>query len=537
MAQTRLKLVAYGIDSADWRIMQPYLDAGELPNLARVLEGAARAELISTVPPITAIAWPAAFTGTNPGKHGLFYFFHLRNQRVTPISNADRQRPALWEILSQAGLRVGCFCVPFTYPADDVKGWMLAGRGGGHTWDRDSVRPAELFDELEPLLRRYPDPNFMLRPEHPRHAVLLRDGWRQRVAWSYDVLSYLLERHPVEALVAVENVADSVQHKLLVTRGLADEPDMVRWAYQQADRLLGLILEHTDEDTAFLLLSDHGAQPIVGYFDHAAWLCQRGYLGYRTAPSSAFMRRALLRLGSRMYHRLISSLKLRSRVRPFERVARVVKFSQLMDWPRTRAFPWPGGGIIVNTPGRSPSPTVAAEDREGLAIEIRDALRATTNPLTGREDIRAFLREELYEGPCIEEAPDVVVAPQDFALAFMNTAPPPRLDKPFWTEQELRDAGLGHVIVCEGAHRREGILALAPGSVELPGTTDIVDVAPTALALLGLPVPDYMDGRSLVGGERVETVATAERRVTEGQVYSEEEEEQIARRLADLGYL
>ncbi|MCD6351070.1 MAG: alkaline phosphatase family protein [Armatimonadetes bacterium] len=536
----KLRLVVYGIDSADWQVMQPFLEAGDLPNLAELMERGSHGTLESTIPPITAVAWPAAFTGTNPGKHGLFYFFHLRDGRVRAISNADRRKPALWEMLSEAGLRVGTFTVPFTYPADEIEGWMVAGRGGGHAWDERSVRPSELHAELEPLLRQYPDFNLMMDRRDPRKARLLMEGLSNRVGWARRLLGHLLERHPVDVLIAVENITDTAQHKFITSRRLGQEQeDMVRWAYQQADETLGLMRRYTDDDTVFLLLSDHGAQPIAGYFDHAAWLAQQGYLHYHAASPSAFLRRRLLRLGARAYHTLIRSLRLRSAITPLERVARFIKFYKLVDWSRTRAFSWPGGGIIINTPGRSPNPTVAPEDREALAREIRDRLEEVDNPITGRRDLKAYLREELYEGPCIEEAPDVFVAPSDFAVAVMNSSPPPRLDKAFWTEEELRQAGLGYIIACEGEHRRQGIVVLSPAPQALPPQARIMDIAPTVLALLGLPVPDYMDGRSLIGAERREEAPAAERRAEAdmGPVYTEEEEEQIARRLADLGYL
>ncbi len=536
MSTGKLKLVVFGIDSADWRIMQPYLDAGDLPNLAEILERGSQAALRSTIPPITAVAWPTAFTGTNPGKHGLFGFV-LMGKRPGLLSNADRQRPALWELLSRAGVRVGSFLVPFTFPPDPVNGWMLCGTGGGQSWDERGVQPVSLYDELAPILRRYPEELATASPK--REPEVLLQAWRRLSDWRAALLGHLLERHPVQVLMAVDNAVDVLQHKFLASRELADEPDMVRWAYRHADRMLGLIREHTDADTRFLLLSDHGAQPLEGYLDLSAWLCQAGYLRYRTAGNGAGLRRVALRLGSRVWRRVV-------RKRGASRLlsaAHALKLSQLVDWAHTRAFAWPGGGIIVNAPDRSPLATVRAEERGSLAREIAEGIGKVTNPFTGRQDLQAYLREELYEGPFVENAPDVVVVPQDFALDVISTAP--RSDRVFWTAQDLREAGLGDLVVREGTHRREGILAVAAGGeVRLPPVTDLAAIAPTALSLLGLPIPAGMDGQSLVGGQYADEPSGVTRqragsagRSAGGAVYTEEEEEELARRLADLGYL
>lgn len=533
----KLQLVVYGIDSGDWAIMGPYLEAGELPNFAEVLRRASRAELLSTIPPITAVAWPTAFTGTNPGKHGLFSFFHLVQQRPKPISNADRKRPALWEILSEAGLRVGCFLVPFTYPADRVNGWMICGRGAGHRWDERSVWPPELYDDLQATLTAYPDHNYLVDTSVRANAEALLRAFGERVEWNAQLLDRLLSKHPVQVLVAVETITDIVQHKLLVSRRLAGEADMVLWAYKQADMVLGRILDHCGPETAFVLLSDHGAQPVSGYFDPAAWLCQAGFLRYRTASPAAVIRRVVLRIAHRAYRRFLRRPGKLSTVKRLERIGRALKFAHLIDWPRTRAFPWMSGGVIVNTGARSPRATVPDQERRRVAEEVKASFEGLVNPLTGARDVRAYLREELYEGPEVEEAPDVVLSPQDFALGLINTAPPLSYEKVFWSEEELREAGHAHLIVCEGNHRRQGILAIAPCSVDLPAQASLVDVTPTVLGMLDLPVPADMDGRPLLGGKVVGEAEAPSRARGRGVEYTAEEEEEIARRLANLGYI
>ena len=69
------KLLVIGIDGGTLDIVLPMVQNGKLPNLGRILDAGAYGTLLSTIPPVTAPAWSSFITGTNPGRHGVFYFF------------------------------------------------------------------------------------------------------------------------------------------------------------------------------------------------------------------------------------------------------------------------------------------------------------------------------------------------------------------------------------------------------------------------------------------------------------------------------
>jgi len=123
------KLVLIGLDGAAFRVLQPLIAAGVMPTLARFLREGASGTLLSTHPPVTCPAWPTMFTGVNPGKHGVFSFTCRKGGEGKPhtASLLDVHAPTIWELLGNAGRRVGVMNVPITFPAQPVNGFMVSG--------------------------------------------------------------------------------------------------------------------------------------------------------------------------------------------------------------------------------------------------------------------------------------------------------------------------------------------------------------------------------------------------------------------------
>jgi predicted AlkP superfamily phosphohydrolase/phosphomutase len=212
-----------------------------------------------------------------------------------------------------------------------------------------------------------------------------------------------------------------------------------------------------------------------------------------------------------------------------------------IDWSRTKAYccTSDGKGIRINRRGREPHGIVESE--EELA-EIRDhivrELRQLRDPATSElvvSDVQ--LREELYHGPYAEEAPDLV-----FSLdSGPYVARRPRSARQVFQRISSKD--------WSGVHQRDGII-LAVGNGVKEGRElsrcSIVDIAPTVLAAMRLAIPDDMDGAPIQ--EAFEGRLAAPSRSSSLQVpdetpsppssgYSHEEEQEVLKRLRDLGYL
>ena len=66
------RLLVIGLDGVGFDLVAPWVEAGKLPGLGRLLDEGAQGPLLSTIPPLTGPAWTSFQTGVNPGKHGIF---------------------------------------------------------------------------------------------------------------------------------------------------------------------------------------------------------------------------------------------------------------------------------------------------------------------------------------------------------------------------------------------------------------------------------------------------------------------------------
>jgi predicted AlkP superfamily phosphohydrolase/phosphomutase len=248
-------------------------------------------------------------------------------------------------------------------------------------------------------------------------------------------------------------------------------------------------------------------------------LAQEGYLRFSHDGGSP-LKRVAMRItpqawrGSmfRRFRRLATRAESRSR------------FSGI-DWRHTTAwseelnyFP----SIRINLKGREPEGTVEPADREAFCAELCQRLDAW-------EVVRkAWRREELYEGPHVDHAPDIVLelALEDgYSHSCLRSRGGPRFRR-LQPDEYLGGKERGMT----GTHRPVGVLLLSvPTDARI---ARLEDVAPTVLACLGVPGPP-MDGRSLIG--EVASSGAAPHGRPEMR-YTAEQERAIEERLRGLGY-
>jgi predicted AlkP superfamily phosphohydrolase/phosphomutase len=196
------------------------------------------------------------------------------------------------------------------------------------------------------------------------------------------------------------------------------------------------------------------------------------------------------------------------------------------------------GQIFVNTQGREPQGFVApGEEYQRVRASIVERLRALKDPADGAPLVdEIYLKEDIYSGPYLEDAPDIVFFPRNLeTIAFGDFEfPSNKLVEPAYA--------------ISGHHRMNGVLFMrGPGvrpGLEL-GDASIIDMAPTILYNLGLPVPDDMDGQVLQAAYAAEVFERRPVTFSQGEGgeksgepdYSEEDQAEIEERLRGLGYL
>ncbi|MCB0240852.1 MAG: alkaline phosphatase family protein, partial [Anaerolineae bacterium] len=124
MSTTKNRLLVIGLDGATFDLMRPWAEAGELPNLQRLMSEGSWGPLRSVVHPFTAQAWTSMVTGTQQGKHRVFDFWErdFATYGFRLLNASHRALPALWNLLSAAGKDVIIVNLPQTYPPEPVQG-------------------------------------------------------------------------------------------------------------------------------------------------------------------------------------------------------------------------------------------------------------------------------------------------------------------------------------------------------------------------------------------------------------------------------
>jgi predicted AlkP superfamily phosphohydrolase/phosphomutase len=548
------KVILLGIDGATLDLLLPWVELGKLPNLGRVLRAGAHGTLRSTIPPYSAQAWVSMMTGKSPAKHGVLDFFEAGagpGQHAF-ISSALIKGEAIWDTLSRHGKRVGIVNVPLTYPPMPVNGYMVSGfmtpKGR-----EDYTYPAELRSEILSVTDQYePDPWDLMLPGQDL------DHFKRWMDITEQAAIYLHDRHAVDVYVNVIQALDQLQHSfwdLLTDETARQAPQASEvWSslescYARMDEAIGRRLEWLDDDTTLFLSSDHGFQAVNRWFHVNHWLADRGFLHFAAGQvrrgKSALARVGLTRENIKRLVRQLDPLGLRRLLGRFARASIADKLDDALalpiDWSRTVAYSGSrtSEGIYVNLKGREPHGIVTpGHEYEDVRTQIMDELASLVDPGTSQPALSAvYRREELYSGEFLPRMPDIL-----FGLD----------NKPYLVSESTAAKGVFEPIAgndVKGRHHTQGTFAaLGPHIVGgLVVQADIVDIAPTILYAMDLPIPEDMDGRVLeevfaaeyrqAHPVRYEQSGASAPREGRTPVYTEEEEEELQRRLRDLGYL
>ena len=454
------KVVVLGLDSAPTLLLDEWLP--DLPHLRRLAEQGLYGPIQSSVPPITIPAWATFATSKNPGRLG---FFGFRNRvdfsydRLATANSTSVKEPTVWQLLSQAGKQVGLLGVPQTYPPPPVNGFavscfMTPDADSAYTW------PPDLKGEIERDFGRY---TFDVKFRTEAKASLLSEIY-QMTGQHFRLARHLLASRPWDFFMMVEMGTDRLQHafwKYFDPRHRKYQPGNDYQAaipsyYRYLDREIGQLLALVPDDAAVIVVSDHGAQRMDGSFHLNDWLLREGYLHLAAPPSG---------------------------VQEFKRTR--------VDWSRSTAWGWGGyyGRVFLNVAGREPQGIVPPGDYERLRDELAERLEAIPDDQGRPLATRAIKPQQVYTGPYTDTAPDLCVYFGDLSWRVTEDVGHASLYS-FDTEIGPDDA----------VHDEYGIYILRPpggggGGRRLQGLTLLDGGAPTILQLLGLPVPQDMEGR------------------------------------------
>lgn len=452
------RLLVVGWDGATFDLVDPLLEAGRLPHLARLVAAGRTAWLESTKVPISSAAWIGAATGHGPGETGIYDFFQRtpESHELQVIDSRANRRPPIWRILSGRGLGVIVWGVPITWPPEPVNGTLVAGMlsppGGEYAW------PPGYAGELR---ARGFVPDIGMWTKLQRRMSTDRARVLEQLAIKERAVLEQLGRPDWDFSMVVFKCLDVVSHYLYDgTLDGAAAQLLVR-----LDEVLGAMLAAAGPDTNVLVVSDHGFGTYPFAFNVSRWLLERGY----TVESGAATGEPVPDMPLAEYKPALDRRRLSA-----------------IDFARTRALATGTecegnyGSLRLQVQGRDPAGIVPPGEVDALLEEIEAALVAFAP--AGRPIVtRTWRGAELYPGPAREAVPDLIFETVSDHMVIAND----------------EDATVTRYESPRPEHRLDGILvASGPGIARDAGRErfQVLDVAPIALHLLDQPLYEEMTG-------------------------------------------
>jgi predicted AlkP superfamily phosphohydrolase/phosphomutase len=566
-----------GWDGATFDLIRPWVAQGKLPTIARLMREGAHGLLRSTLPPMTFPAWSSFLTGVNQGKHGIFDFTRQppTSYGLEFVNGGNRKAPSFWQLLSQAGKKVISVSVPCTYPPEPVNGVMISGfdapgfGGPGACVDARGMYPPELFQELTEKSGPHPIGAYMITNINQGRPELALEEALVSIRGKAATTKYLMQSRPWDCCMVLFGESDIVGHHFWRysdpnSPQFEEHPaglrDSILKVYQELDRQTEELLRLLPPDTTLLMMSDHGFGGVSDWVLYPnCWLAQQGYLRFRggftrwrsrvldavklraVARLPAWVKRALYRFSRKG----LGGIEARVRYGMINMGATQAYFEENPYYPV----------LWINLKGRQPKGVVEpGKPYDELRTRLIRDLESWRHPDTHEPIVeKAFRREDVYSGPCVQDFPDIIVkwaghtgynyafkvSSRSRDLAWLRRVDPHKAENlKFFTGKS-------------GDHRDDGIfVAHGPGirpGLEVHGAR-IIDLAPTLLHLQGVPAPAAMDGRVLqelfTDAQPVATTAAPTSSLAPALVpakadgtYSADDEETIVERLRALGYM
>ncbi|MCI0487454.1 MAG: alkaline phosphatase family protein [Blastocatellia bacterium] len=554
MTSTRTLII--GLDGATFDLIDPMIEAGDLPALERLQASGVRGVLDTWPNTNSAAAWSSMITGYNSGRHGIYHFGEAimrRGAEWRPVTARDRMKDPFWRTLSAAGQHVGVINVPISYPADEVHGFMLAGMDTPGLGSPGFAHPPDLVRSLKSAGIDYRLDVANLGVLSRRDPYNLPDSVRRMIDARGRTLLHLMETRPWDMMMAVFVATDRVQHYYWPQDLSSIESrdwQAVRDVYRQIDSFIERMLSLIDEQTTVLIVSDHGFGPAQSAKRKLNdILAELGLLKFSSPSVSAGIKGRILHnllvYGRRFIPHSLQDRLARAMPALHLRAVNEHRYSGI-DWSGTRVWTSPAGGRVwINLKGRELDGTVDAQDYDSLCERVREILLNLYDPATSAKVVTSVRRrEELYSGPFLDKAADLTIEWDSRmlgdALCYESGGErrlPGRVEK--------ADSGPGW----NGTHRPEGIFIARGPDIKrgvIAEKVTIYDIAPTVLYLQGQSVPDDADGRVLrdiFDDDRLRDYPVRLHKVEEGETASqaaeldETEARQIEERLRDLGYI
>ncbi len=461
------RVAVIGLDCGTPQLLFDRL-ADEIPNINALMGRGMHGELASITPPITIPAWACAMSGKTPGQLAIYGMRNRKDTTYEGLSIATSlsvKEPQVWDELGRRGMKSLLIGVPPGYPPKPLEGWRVScflTPPSAESFTHPIELGSEIKEELGGEDYIFDIPNFR---EQGYDFVL--DQLFKMTERRFQVARRFVKEKPWDFFMLVEMGADRLHHVFWQhfdpSHPKYEPGNRFETAFQDyyrfLDRQVGALLEALPEDCVTILMSDHGARPMVGGVCFNDWLAREGYLAMSE---------------------------------PVTEQTPIAKAP--IDWSRTVA--WGDGGyygrLFLNVKGREPQGIVEPSRYEAVRDELIQRLEAMPGPDGELLGTKVYRPQDVY--PEVRGvAPDLLVYFGDLEWRSVGAVRAGTVAEVFTYENDTGPDGANHdrtgVFVMTGAPgqptgRREGL--------------NILDVGPSILKLYGIDPPEDAVGRSFL---------------------------------------
>ncbi|MGH7901229.1 MAG: alkaline phosphatase family protein [Thermodesulfobacteriota bacterium] len=506
------KVLVICVAEATLDLITPWAESGKLPTFHSLATEGVSAPLRSQIPISVPQLWGTMVTGRSPGHHGLFDFWQRGPDGVfREINSSHIQSKTIWNIVSENGLKCGIVNIPIVYPPEKINGFMISGEvaPGAH---RSIAYPSSVYDEIVNKFGRYRLKDIFPggRQKSDYLALVEEDITKQT-----EVLEYLISRKEWDFFLTFYSATAIAQHYFWSDMESQDESNqflnVIENAYRCIDSAIKQLIQAAGPDTIVFVISECGAGPLYSGVQVNTWLEKEGFLTRKKRRSEASIGSTPLSNIQYWLRRIVAEFRkdaqgflpkstfywMNHNLKSVKAWIQTYLSSSDIDWSRTKAFSrGKEGNIFINLRGRDPHGVVnPGLDYETVREEIIKRLNQLIDPKTGIRAVEKVYRyEELYEGPMVDWAPDLIIEWRD--TAYEPTESDRDKDSVFVTRwREYMNWPTS------GSHRVEGILfAKGPGINKSKKLEDarIIDMMPTWLYCLDQRVPSNLEGRVIL---------------------------------------